>query len=543
MIKKIFKNNLWLIILIIVSFLPLLDLFHSGIPQTHDIDLHLARAAGFYNSLKEGNFIPRWAGNLNWGYGTPILSFVYPLPSYFISLFHFMNFNFMDSTKIVLGLSFILSGVFMYLWIKELWGKEAGFISGILYLFAPYRFVDLYVRGALGESVAFMFLPMVLYFLAKRNFSGISLSLAGLILSHNMLSLIFLPVIFGYMIYLIYVSPKRILFALYFPLSAFLGFALSAYFWLPAVFEAKYTLRDIVTKGAITGFENFSRLVWSSWSYGGSGEFSVQVGPVQWFVMLMAPLVIFIFWKKKQNIWFFLLWLMVLFIVSLFFMLPVSKEIYLNTPLLKNFQFAWRWLSLAIFPAAVFGAALIYLLPKKFKLFAVYCLLFGVLWLNKDYWKAKSFYFKPDVYYLGSYSGTTDTGEASPIWSIRFMEKQPEAHLEVVSGKARIKKLTRTSTRHEYQISADRQARLRENTLYFPGWEVLIDNQPSVVEFQDPLNRGLMTFNLPQGNHLVTVFFKETKLRLLADLISLTGVISLIFLFLLNWQKKLWRFQ
>lgn len=543
MIKNFFKKNLWLILLVFVSFIPLLDLFHAGIPLTHDIELHLARTASFYASLKEGILIPRWSGNLNWGYGTPIFSFVYPLPSYLISFFHFVSFNFIDSTKIILGLSFILSGVFMYLWIKELWGREAGFIAGILYLFAPYRFVDLYVRGALGECVAFMFLPMALYFSVKKNWLGISLSLAGLILSHNMLSLIFLPVILGYMIYLIYIFKKKILSIFYFLLSTLLGFALSAFFWLPAVFEAKYTLRDIVAKNGIAGFENFNRFIFSSWNYGGSGEFSVQVGLVQWLVILMAPLAIFIFWRKKQNIWVFLLWLAFLFMASFLFMLPSSRGIYLNTPLLKNFQFVWRWLSLVIFPPAVFAGAIVYLVSKKFKLFIACFLLFVILWFNKEYWHAHSFLQKPESFYSKEFPGTTDTGEASPIWSIRFMEKQPKAHLEIISGQAKIKELTRISIRHEYQVSVDQQARLRENTLYFPGWEVLVDNQVSTVEFQDPQNRGLMTFNLLPGDHHVLISFKETKLRLLADLISLISVILLISLFLLNWQKKLWKFQ
>ena len=123
------------------------------------------------------------------------------------------------------------------------------------------------------------------------------------------------------------------------------------------------------------------------------------------------------------------------------------------------------------------------------------------------------------------------------------MEKQPKAHLEIISGQAEIKEISRTSTRHEYEVTVKEKTRLRENTLYFPGWEVLVDNEVSGVEFQDPQNRGLMTFNLLPGGHHVLISFKETKLRLLADLISLISVILLIFLFLLNWQKKLWKFQ
>ncbi|MCJ7792945.1 MAG: hypothetical protein MUP45_03130, partial [Candidatus Marinimicrobia bacterium] len=149
------------LVLILVGLVALLDFFHPGLPVTHDGQDHVARIANFYQTLTEGNLIPRWAANLNWGYGHPVVMFLYPLPSYFASFFHFLGFSLVDSTKLVFGLGFLLSGFFMSLWLKEIWGEEAGFIGGLLYLFAPYRFLDLYVRGAIGENFAFIWPPLI----------------------------------------------------------------------------------------------------------------------------------------------------------------------------------------------------------------------------------------------------------------------------------------------------------------------------------------------------------------------------------------------
>ncbi len=80
-------NIKYVIVLLALSIFPLLDLLHPGIPRGHDTPDHVARIANFYQSLAEGNLIPRWAGNLNWGYGHPILMFLYPLPSYIASVF------------------------------------------------------------------------------------------------------------------------------------------------------------------------------------------------------------------------------------------------------------------------------------------------------------------------------------------------------------------------------------------------------------------------------------------------------------------------
>src|SRR3989344_780218 len=160
--KSIHVSWMWLIVLIL-ALMPLLDLLHPGLPVTHDGQDHVARIANFYQSLSEGNVVPRWAANLNWGYGHPILMFLYPLPSYIASLFHAIGFSFIDSTKLVFAVSYIASIVTMYLWIRAAWGSVAGFTAAILYGFAPYRFVDLYVRGAIGEHVAFIFPPLICY--------------------------------------------------------------------------------------------------------------------------------------------------------------------------------------------------------------------------------------------------------------------------------------------------------------------------------------------------------------------------------------------
>src|SRR3990167_2404365 len=166
---RIYQKWWGFIFVFLISLIPLTALMHSGLPLTHDGQDHVARIANFYQNLSEGNIVPRWAGNLNWGYGHPILMFLYPFTSYAASLFHFLGFSLVDSTKLVFALAFVASGIAMYLWIKNFLGNTAGIASAVLYMFTPYRFVDLYVRGAIGEHVAFVFPPLILYFLLHIN--------------------------------------------------------------------------------------------------------------------------------------------------------------------------------------------------------------------------------------------------------------------------------------------------------------------------------------------------------------------------------------
>lgn len=542
-----FKKNLGLIILFVLSLIPLIDLFHLGLPITHDGQDHVARIANFYQNLTEGNIIPRWAANLNWGYGHPILMFLYPLPSYLASFFHFLGFSLVDSTKIVFGLGYVLSGIFMYLWLREFLGEESGFIGGILYLFAPYRFVDLYVRGAIGEHIAFVFPPLVLYFILKlsKKYSpwfiiGGSFAFAGLILSHNAISLMFLPLFFAYIFYLFWQTNLRKIFLGQILFLMILGFGLSSFFWMPAFLEGKYTLRDIVTKGAYAShFVNVWNFFYSQWNYGGSGVFSVQIGIGHWLMVILGiPTSIFLY-KRKNRLWLASLGLLIIFMTTLFLMTQQSRVIWETIKTIQKFQFPWRLLSITVFTTATLGALFTFVLKQKWRLPFILFLLSLVLFFSKNQWLAKGYLIVPSSFFNGVYFGTTDTGESSPLWSVRFMEKPPLSHLEAIEGRTKISELSRLSTEHKYKVETFERVRFRENTLYFPGWQVLVDGMVTQIEFQDPQNRGLITFFVEKGVHVIDIQFRETKLRTIADIISL---VSLIFIVLIPFSSKnIWR--
>ena len=161
------KINLF-IFLLFISILPIISIFRAGDYESGDFNIHIYRIMAFYDSLLEGNFMPSWAGELNATYGNPLFIFNYSLPYYIISFFHFIGITFISSMKIYLGLTLYLSGIFMYLWVRELTGnKLAAFTSAIFYIFSPYHLIDVHFRATLGESTIIMLAPIQLYFLTK----------------------------------------------------------------------------------------------------------------------------------------------------------------------------------------------------------------------------------------------------------------------------------------------------------------------------------------------------------------------------------------
>ncbi len=533
----------WLVV--ILSLLPLLDLLHPGLPVTHDGQDHVARIANFYQSLSEGNIVPRWAANLNWGYGHPILMFLYPLPSYVASLFHFIGFSFVDSTKLVFAAAFSVSMLAMYWWVLEAWGVWPAFAAAVLYGFAPYRFVDLYVRGAIGEHMAYVFLPVILwglFTLSQKNSSrwapyAVSLGTTLLILSHNALSIMFLPIAALYALYLGVLDGRvRIMFLLQSALYVGLGFLFSAFFWIPAYFEGKYTLRSIVMAGQFDNrFVPWSWFVYSPWNYGGTDTLSKSLGWAQLGVVAAA----IVLWFRHRNMRVIVGGTLIVLLASLSIMTSVSLPLWTHINLLQKFQFPWRFLSVSVFATALLGGLITAMTGKKQALVAIgVCLVAMIGTVNM--WHAHVYKILPQTFFTGIYRSTTDTGESSPIWSIRFMEHTPSSAMSVIEGHASIQNLARTTTKHVYHVTATQSARLLENTLYFPGWNILIDGTPVSLQFQDPTYRGLMTFHVPVGDHAVIAVFTDTKLRALSAGISVASFV--LFIIVLGtiplWRKK-----
>lgn len=531
--------------MLLLLLIPLFDLFHFGLPITHDGHDHIARIANFYQNLKEGVLLPRWAPNLNWGYGHPILMFLYPLPSYASSLLHFFGFSLTDSLKLVFGTAYILSGFSMYIWIKGFLDKKAALCAAVLYVYAPYRFIDLYVRGAIGEHVAFIFPPLICFFLYKLSkkysqwyFIGGSLSFAGLLLSHNAISLMFLPILCLYGAFLILTRQKRRSLTIHYLGLLVIGFGLASFFWMPALLEGKYTLRNIVVKGEYAkNFIDPLNLFYSHWNYGGTGVFSIQIGIIHLLALVSSFSIAFYLWRKKNKNFLVVSGLLLISLVVIFLMLKESNFIWQKVLLLHSFQFPWRLLSVLVFTTSVIGAFLVSIVPRKISIYLVVALILLVLFLNKDYWRAKGYFYYPDSFYENIFYGTTDTGESAPIWSVRFMEKEPKAHMEVLSGAAEITENKRSSVLHLYTITAEKESRIRENTLYFPGWEVYVNGKRVSVEFQDQLNRGLITFFVPQGKNEVNILFHETKLRSAADILSVASILSLCVILIVGLRR------
>jgi hypothetical protein len=289
------------IALILVLLASSWSLLHPQFFRTHDY-VHGVRIAQMNQALTQGHFPVRWSADLGFGMGMPLFEFYGPLPYYVGTLFYWLGFGLVGSTKLlylIANLGTLLGAYFLG---KKLFGNRwAGVLIAAALTLAPYRAVNLFIRGALGEAWGIMAMPWILYglttyikefFAAKKptlKFSKswliLVVSVLALILSHNLSTLMFIPfaVLFG--AGLIWLESKHQPWQVKFwqqtwqlILGLGLGFTLAgglgSFYLLPAFFEKEFTQLDTILSGYFHYSNHFlyiRQFFKPNWGFGGSG--------------------------------------------------------------------------------------------------------------------------------------------------------------------------------------------------------------------------------------------------------------------------------
>lgn len=542
------KIILPILFLVLITLPTLLPFFNSRFFYTQDY-IFIARLSQMSTALSSGDFPIRWAPDLR--YGEPIFNYYAPLPYYLGSFIHLLGFNFIWVAKILFMLSTFFSAVTMYIFASKLFGKKAGIFSAVLYTYAPYRAVDMYVRGSLSETWAFVFFPLIFYasyLIAKKwsffNIGLLALSLAGLFLTHNVTTLMFLPFLVFWWIYLI-ISEKRWEIIIPLIVAFLLGFGLSASFLLPASFERDF----IQTKYLTVGYFNFrahfvavKQFFSTFWGYGSSlwgpvDGLSFQVGLVNWAVLGLAGILTIIL-RKERKLLSLVLFLGMSFALSIFLQHNKSGFIWEAIPIMAFIQFPWRFLAISIFIVSILGAAVMPYLKNKFSI--IYFLLIAAA-IASTY-----LYFKPEKYVDDSFfdkflniekmqKGIDLTKDYLPIW-VQTIDAPPLNYPESTDGKIEVSKFEKRGAKALAQINVLTDSTIEVPITYFPDWTVWANSK--IVDLEKPLERGLIRFKLPTGNYEVKFELKDTPVRILGNTISLISLLSLTLLLVL---KKIYK--
>lgn len=569
------KTNLIPILAIFIfSFALSLPLLKPGLHLIHD-DQQIARLFLFDQAIKGGQFPARWVDGLGFGFGYPLFVFYPPLVYIVGEVFHLAGFGFVDSVKLVFFLGIFASGLTMYILVKELWGKLEGIIAAIFYMYVPYRAIDVYIRGALAESFSFVWLPLILwsfwrlYKTSKRLYiylSGIFLAL--LMITHNLIFLPFMLLLPFYLLFLIAKSKDKKLSTIYYLLSIVLAFGLSAFFWIPALAEKKFTIVDDLLLISLANYNIhfvYPQQLWNwPWGFGGSAEgladgLSFKIGKLHVLASIAAILIATIHWfrNRDKNLpttnYLLLTTIFVSFLFAAFMTTFYSKFIWDLIPPLGYLQFPWRFLTFtALFLAIAAGALEYYLKLPVVKLFSVIVLVTLLVITNQKLFKPQE--FRTDltdqiatsaevINWDISHSSFEYIPKGVPLVKSNLgtnlvaiiKEDIPTTKIEIIEGQANLTISSSTPSQVTFSADAYKDTKIQANIFSFPGWQVAVDGEK--VQIDDKNSLKLITFDIPGGLHDVNIKFKETPIRMSSNIISLISLAAVVILWSRKWQK------
>lgn len=190
---KLEKKRYSYIIIAVISIIMCFGFKDYDITLADDGFVHYLRVIGTVESLNEGIIPPLisqyFVNNLGYGinlFYNPIVTYI---PAFLKML---LPFSYSYILKFFTCLTVFLSGIFMFEFCRNIFkNNNIAIISAVLYITAPYRLTDIYIRFAMGEFTAFVFIPILLlglynlfYENAEKSYY-ITIGAVGLILTHT----------------------------------------------------------------------------------------------------------------------------------------------------------------------------------------------------------------------------------------------------------------------------------------------------------------------------------------------------------------------
>lgn len=551
-IKKLLKNREFIdyMLIIFVACILSIPIYSNKLNVYHDDGIqHIARAFGTLSSIKEQGLFHNVISNFSNGFGYSWNLFYGPLSSYGIIIFTFLCKSFITGYKIFTFVVLILSGIYMYKFMISLTkNSNTSLLAGIIYLTFPYHLTDLYIRNALGEFMAFMFVPMVflgLYQLFKttENHYYLSIGAIGLILTHNLSTAItcffgFLYVLFNFKC----LKQTRVKKGLI--LNFIFIVTITSFFWAPMLEAKLSTYYQVYEENAMASQESVAEAGLEFKQLFASKKdkiFVFELGPHVIIMLVFSIMTIKRLRPEIKKEYLFCL-------ISSLFCIWMSTK-YFPWKIMPKFvtiiQFPWRMLFIAGFFLSVVCSINMNAVIKKFNvkdtlIISVICIIY-VCALN-GFVPYTDEITEIENCTLGVMSGknvevVAGTAKAEYLpkkaFENRFYIATREQATYVLTGKAIIEEEEKNFDYYKAKFQT-----LEENTIfelpyiYYPGYEVRADG--IIIESFETEN-GFLGTSLPRNEIVeIEVTYEGTNIMKKSMLISF---VSFIIFAIYVWKK------
>jgi len=538
--------------------------------DAHDAPHSIFFLNQFDQALRDGVLCPRWGVDFALGYGYPLFNIYSTLALYVAEAFHLVGAGLTGAIKLTYIVAFVLSGLSMYAFGKRVLGEQAGLLAAVVYMYAPYRLLDIYVRSAFAEFCAYSFLPLILllfYDLAERqsvrSLVLASLGYAALFLTHAATAFVFTMLLVPYVAFLMLSRIRtgwgRTLRLAGLSLSAALfALALASVFLLPMIVEKGYVVEGQWTQGSFGYAKHFvypSQLFSPYWGYGYAGEgledeMSLQLGMAATMLTIAgAAYSLRRGVRGRGQIAFFL----VASVVVVAAMMPAAQRLWEALPLAAFVQFPWRLLGLAALTMAFLSGGAIHAiagdrsgvagrLDARTAVVALAVILTTYSYTVPQYTEPsarseqpvaiidfESFY-PPDR--VGMTIWATEQPQHTPLVQ-QYLAGKPLVKAVALTEGAQVEMVRHGAATEEVTVSSPAGTELQFYTYYFPGWRGHVDGREAGIYPSGPY--GLITLQVPPGEHHVSIRFGDTPVRQLGTAITVASL--LVALALLIWPR------
>lgn len=370
-ITKIYDNKkIHILLIIFTCLISSAFILIKGIYLGHDLEYHLSRILGISECLKYGDFKALiHPGFYGYGYANGLFYsnlFLYPF-----ALLNAFGLDIITCYKIFIITITFGTALSMYYCVNNITKKSSiATISTILYITSAYRICDVMVRAAVGEILAFLFIPIIILGLYKLLYEDykkwyiFSVGFVGLVNCHLiscvMMFLIIVVIILCNFTKLVQ-EKERIK---YLFISGIVGLLLAAFFIIPML--EQYLRADLLINSNVNDIASIaplSKVFVGLLNYktkffpGGIGLIFIII-IIIWFKLIIEHKI-----EKDNKINKFISCLIISGVLVLLGSTDIVpwKEL---SRILGSIQFTWR---LYLFCTAFFSAAGGYIIDKALK--------------------------------------------------------------------------------------------------------------------------------------------------------------------------------
>ncbi len=178
-----------MIMVIGIALLASMPTFAMAIHNGHDLQFHLMRIEGLAAGMRQGQFPVRLESIWNDKYGYATL-FYGDLLLYIPALLRLLGVTINDAYNAYILLMNVLTAAISYRCFEAMVkNKDIAQLMTAAYVTSAYRLMDIYVRAAVGEYSAMIFLPLIAYAMyrlyhseeqRKLDYKGILLLIIGM---------------------------------------------------------------------------------------------------------------------------------------------------------------------------------------------------------------------------------------------------------------------------------------------------------------------------------------------------------------------------